>query len=195
MKLTTIKKTAPLALLAVIISASAFAGPQGDRPSKKKLSIDVYNDCSARGTYLDITTEVTPSGSQLGDGGAEIQTPEAGAAFKGEVCRTNPRGRENCSAGFVPAGAPELMDFAGSDPLTWTASIDLCALDSTLTAGTAVNAEVSVPVKYDEDVTTTWVSQCDDDPDTFCVDDDGYPYVCEEFDESIVEVAVSCPTD
>ncbi len=138
---------------------------------------------------------MTPSGSKSGDGGAEIQTPSADAAFKGEVCRTNPRGKENCSAGFVPAGAPELMDFAGADPLTWTASIDLCALDPTLTAGTIINAEVSVPVKYDDDVTTTWISQCDDDPDTYCIDADGEPYVCEEFDESIVEVEASCPTE
>jgi hypothetical protein len=192
--ISTIKKAAPLALLAVVMSGSAFAGPKGERPAKGKLSIDVYNACTASGTSLHITTTATPSDSKRADGGAEVQTPTAYAAFKGEVCEENKGGKLKCSTGFVPAGQgdaiDDYMDMAGD--LTWTKSIDLCALDSSLTAGTAVNAEISVPVKYDGDITTTWVSSCDDDPATYCTDADGYPYVCEKYDESIVEVKASC---
>jgi len=194
----TIKKAAPLALLAVVMSGSAFAGPgngKGDRPKGPKLSIDVYNDCTANGTSLDITTTVTPSGSELGDGGAQIQTPIAYAALKEDVCEENKGGKLKCSQGFVPKGQgddiDDLMDYSG--PLTWTKSIDVCALDSSLTAGTVVNAEVSVPVDYDSDVTTTWVSRCDDDPSTNCYDSaTGEYYVCEKYDESIVNLETSC---
>jgi hypothetical protein len=195
MKLTTIKKTVPLALIAVALSSTAFAGPKGDRPAKAKLSINVYNACTANGTSLDITTTVTPSDSGRTDGGAEVKTPTAYAALKGEVCTVNKGGKEKCSQGFVPAGQgdaiDDFMDMSGD--LTWTKSINLCELDPTLTAGTAVNAEISVPVDYDGDITTTWVSSCDDDPITMCEDIYGNEYVCEDSDESIVEIEASCP--
>ena len=200
--INTIKKAAPLALLAVVMSGSAFAGPKGERPTGPKLSIDVYNECTASGTSLSITTTVTPSDSKKSDGNATINNPIADPAFKGDECRTNPKnGKQICKSAFVPSGQTTTLYMSSSDPLTYTtmAAIDLCAIKSSLTTGDVVNAEVSVAVDYDTDnepgvdVTTTWVSQCDDDPSTNCYDEStGEYYVCEKYDESIVKVDASC---
>jgi hypothetical protein len=163
--MNTITKSAPLALLTVVISSSAFAGPPvGDpaRPKGEKLGIEVENHCVPNGRYLDATT-VTLSDSKKGDGGGEITTPTADAMFKGRVCDTNKGGKEKCSIAFLPVGATDQdMYYAGS--LKWTRSIDLCATkdDETLGKETAVNALISVPVAYDDGSTTTWVSNCDD---------------------------------
>ncbi len=208
-KINTLSWMGPLV---VALSSIAIAGPNGPPgppvppdpneppPPGPKLNIDVVNDCRATTRedkpFLEITTEVTPSDSPPTDGGAEIQTPEADAAFQSEVCRHNPAGKNACRMEFLPAGDPKEMHLV--EALTWALtgdnSIDLCALQPTLTAGDVVNAEVTVVVSYDGGTTTTWISQCDDDPDTNCgVDINGDPIVCEEFDESIVEVTASCP--
>ncbi len=200
--INTIKKAAPLALLAVVMSGSAFAGPKGERPKGPKLSIDVYNACTAEGTSLNITTTVTPSDSKQSDGNASINNPVADPAFKGEICDTNKGGKQRCSQGFVPSGQTTTLYWSGSDPLAYSTveSIDLCALKPGLTKGDVVNAEVSVAVDYDTDndgyadTTTTWVSACDDNPATHCgeYDENGEPIVCEKWDESIVKLTASC---
>ena len=168
-KLTMIKAmntAASLALLAVLASGSAFAGPPaGDpgRPKGAKLSIEVENHCVPNGRFLDVKTTVMPSDSKKGDGGGEITTPTADAMFKGQVCETNKGGKEKCSADFVPVGANDQhMYYAAS--WIWTKSIDLCAMKDgeTISQGTTVNALISVPVDYDDGSTTTWVSRCDD---------------------------------
>ncbi|HSN52665.1 MAG TPA: hypothetical protein VLS87_09050 [Woeseiaceae bacterium] len=160
--MNTIKKSAPLALLAVVMSGSAFAGPNGDpgRPKGEKLSIDVENECVLNGTTLEIYTTVTPSGSKLGDGGGVIQAPSATAAFKAEVCEPNASGKKwTCTTEFQAAGSDYLM--AGSQP-SYSTSIDLCLENPYLSAETAVSAFISVPVKYADESTTTWTSSCDD---------------------------------
>lgn len=165
--MTTIARTAPLALLTVLISGSAFAGPpvaDTARPKGAKLSIDVENHCVPNGRYLDVTTTVTLSGSKKGDGGGEIKTPTADAMFKGELCKHNPAGKFKCVPDEFKAvnAADQVMNYSGG--WIWTKSVDLCATkdDETISKGTAVNALVSVPVGYDDGSTTTWVSNCDD---------------------------------
>ena len=94
-KLTTVKtitKAAPLALLAIVISGSASAGPPvGDpgSPKGEKLTIDVENHCVPNGRFLDVTTTVTPSDSKKGDGGAEIKTPTANCVRQIRVASKN----------------------------------------------------------------------------------------------------------
>ena len=194
----TIKKAAPLALLAVVMSGSALAGPKGDRPKGPKFSIDVENFCEVNednGRYLDVTTTVTPSGSQPGDGGGEVGTPKADAAFKGEVCETNKGGKEKCSQDFIPAGDAQYMYLSDGN---WVKSIDLCATKpgETLSKGTAINALISVPVKVDGKVQATWVSRCDD----LDIYPDDYAWVNGEYvddnDQSNVnlEEDIVCPT-
>ena len=168
-KTNTVTKTAPLALLALVMSGSVFAGPpvgEPGRPHGAKLSIDVVNHCVPNGRHLDVTTTVTLSGSKKGDGGGEIKTPTADAMFKGEVCKQNPAGKFKfkCTPGEFKAvnAADQAMNYTGE--WIWHKSIDLCATkdDETISKGTAVNALVSVPVGYDDGSTTTWVSNCDD---------------------------------
>lgn len=168
-KLTTVKtitKAAPLALLAIVISGSASAGPPvGDpgSPKGEKLTIDVENHCVPNGRFLDVTTTVTPSDSKKGDGGAEIKTPTADAMFKSKLCEANKGGKQKCSVDFVPVGADHQgMHYAGA--WIWTKSIDLCATkdDETISRETPVDASISVPIDYDDHSTTTWVSRCDD---------------------------------
>jgi hypothetical protein len=182
--ISTITKAAPLALLAVVMSGNAFAGPKGERPNGPKFSIDVVNECTVSGSYLNIKTSVTPSGSQPGDGGGELGIPSAQAAFQGEVCKTLRNGKLSCSTGFLPAGypepaAPEPMDFNfGSG--NWEASINLCATKAgeTISKGTAVNSFVYVPVIVaNPDCAYPPVSG-----DEFCVDGNG-----EQIDAFIVQ--------
>jgi hypothetical protein len=166
--INTIKKAAPLALLAVVMSGSAFAGPKGERPAKSKLSINVENECVLDGTDLKIYTTVTPSGSKLSDPG-DILQPSAVAAFKVPECEFNPSGKkQTCTTEFQPAGDDYPM--TGSQPDFYT-KIDLCKENPQLVYESAVNAFISVPVLYDDpdgdpnsgdEVKTTWTSSCDD---------------------------------
>jgi hypothetical protein len=194
--ISTIKKAAPLALLAVVMSGSAFAGPKGERPSGPKYSIDVENECSVNGAYLDIKTTVTPSGSKPGDGGGDVGQPTADAAFKGEICETNKGGKEKCSQGFLPVG--NAQDMFGS----YMASINLCATKESgaiISKGTAVNAFVNVPVELEDGtVQATWVSNCDDiaKPEDFqWVEVDGNWVYMDVVDQSDVKVPadILCP--
>ena len=166
--ISTIKKAAPLALLAVVMSGSALAGPKGERPKGPKLSIDVENECVLEGTSLFIYTTVTPSDSQVGDGGGAIGQPLAVAAFKVPECKFNKNGKEvGCSAEFQPTGKSYPM--AGSAP-SFNTEIKLCEENPYLGDESVVNAFISVPVHYDPDGNpdsgdeseTTWTSRCDD---------------------------------
>jgi len=88
--ISTIKKAAPLALLAVVLSGSAFAGPgkgKGDREKGPKLSLDVHTLCKLDDTYpaapvLHVTTTITDSSGDNGDGGMTITSKKAYPAFK-----------------------------------------------------------------------------------------------------------------
>jgi hypothetical protein len=166
--INTIKKAAPLALLAVVMSGSAFAGPKGDRPAKAKLSIDVENECVLEGTDLKIYTTVKPSGSKLSDPG-DILQPVAVSAFKVPDCTFNPSGKkQTCSNKFQPAGDDYTM--TGSQPDFYT-KIELCKENPQLVYESAVNAFITVPVLYDDpdgelgtgdEVITELTSSCDD---------------------------------
>jgi hypothetical protein len=207
--INTIKKAAPLALLAVVMSGSAFAGPNGSRPTGPKLSIDVDNYCyfDANPRYLVIETTVTPSGSQVGDNGGVFGTPMAQAAFRDEDCKFTPQGKEVCkSAGFVAVGAPKPMD--EEDPFDWSSapgkdpspdaystSIDLCAVNPDILSETVVNALVQVTVT-DDDGATTWASACDDV--WFDSDDDPYDDGEDRVDQSDLQldgVSIVCSGD
>ncbi len=183
-KLTTFRSITScgmLTLLAFALWGNAFAGPRdGDpgRPAKEKLSIDVVNECSldSSNRYLEVTTTITLSGSDNGDGGATIDgnlIPTADAMFRETICTTHKNGKTQiCETFFEEVNAPQNMKYVGSktsDSWTFKAAnseynpVDLCATKAgqTLSEGTSVNALISVPITYN-DGSATWVSNCDD---------------------------------
>ena len=208
----TITKAAPLALLAVVMSGSAFAGPQSDRPTGKKLSIDVNNYCYFDGNprYLVIETTATASGSEFGDNnGYIVDFPTVDAAFKAnDDCKpVGKSGKQACNTYFKPVGDPKDMYEAGgftwaadsTSPVVangWKKKLDLCDESSDIHSETAVNALVKVVVT-DKDGSTTWASTCDDiwfdehDDDPY---DDGVDRV-DHSDLNLDEVGIYCGGD
>ena len=195
-KLTTIKtitKAAPLALLAVVLSGSAFArGPNQD----PQASIDGYNEC----VYSSIDMGGNPNPTLVVD--VMVKNTSGDTLVDAEVSEVvvqgtkKTRGKPGNLGGlntttFDPAKKIDEYDEFVSVHKEY---IDIC---SALTVSekymdVSLNAEIDVTV--DNSRKGTFSGKCDDDPATNCYDSttDTY-YVCELYDESIIQVdASSC---
>jgi hypothetical protein len=207
-KLTTtnmITKVAPLTLLALIMSGSAFAGKPG------QASIDVYNECKVKVYYYDSygNKVLDPTtGLPVKDPRLVIKTKikDVSDDSPGQKGSTPPEFEYN---GLSVYGLQKVSKIKGEkepnnrfDPLgneyaqtpstgTNTTTIHLCEIgeyDNPLNDTTSLlNADIIVKVKNAR--RATYESKCDDNPYTHCgLDAYGEPIVCEEKDESIVKV-------
>jgi hypothetical protein len=177
MKLTTIKKTAPLALLAVVLSGTAFAGHKdGHNPrggDKGNLgSINAYNDCS-----IDPILKALVVNTMISDDSDDTLGTVA------ELGDITVHGKQKGKGPWQNLGASQSQqgDFGDNHTV-----ILLCegALDP---KATVLNAEVEIEV-LNAKPGKTYSGRCDDNPLSSCTDDYGVPYYCEEEDESIVDV-------
>lgn len=178
--INTIKKAAPLALLAVVMSGSAFAGHKdghdkgnpGGNDNGGFGSINAYNDCS-----IDPVLKALVVNTKIYDDSDD--TPGIYADL-GDI---TVQGKQKGKGPWQPLGAPQSQQGDFSDNYT---VILLCEGDLDPKA-TVLNAEVDIVVKNAKPG-KTYSGRCDDNPMTYCEDDYGVPYVCEEKDESIVNV-------
>ncbi len=190
--INTIKKAAPLALLAVAMSGSAFAGPdngngngKGDRPKGPKLSLDIVNVCSLPDDFnpndpvLNLKVTIDDVSDDNGTGGGTILSRSAQASVK-------KKGKM-----FDPVGPSVPLTDEG---YVWTAELHLCAGDAEDDAlvenAKAANSLVSIVVLNGDDSETTFSTMCDnpytDDNDDGMDDED-------ESDISIGHLGISCP--
>jgi hypothetical protein len=184
----TIKKAAPLALLAVVMSGSAFAGPgkgKGDRPKGAKLSLDVENVCELANPFnpndpvLNLTVTIDDVSDDNGTGGGTITARTAQASVKD-------KGKMFDLIGPVVDLTPE------GD--VWTAELHLCAGDAADDAlvenARAANSLVSIEVLNGDGSSTTFSTMCDDPYTDYDMDgnDDA-----DESDISIRHLGIDCP--
>jgi hypothetical protein len=192
-KLTTIKtitKAAPLALLAVVMSGSAFAGGKGPQGS-----INVFTECTlqyddggaflrAASTITDVSqdTDTDPNDPVFT---AVIESATASALQKGMRGPTNP-----------VAGATDVPMILDEDENSETfgkyvAKLYFC--DGLGSNPKALNADIDVELATRN---KSFGGRCDDDPDTHCWDystDPATPVYCEEEDESIIDISYYDP--
>ena len=197
--ISTIKKTAPLALLAVVMSGSAFAGP-GKGPNKDpQASIDAFNLCyldnqfnEDTGAYdlkLVVETSITnTSGDTPVD--AEFSQISVDATQK-------TRGKPDSLAGTTSTFDPAKKIAQGAT-LVHTETFDVCSALLNPYQDTSLNAEIGIVIE-NAGGNGSFSGRCDDDLGTWCqvwdpVSETMVDEYCEEEDESIVEVkAGSCP--
>jgi len=170
--LTKISTATLMGLLAVVLSANAFAGKPGGHAG-----IDVTNDCSID-TYTKefvVHTTITDDSDDRAGVDAALDTITVTAKQKGD------RG----PWGYI--GAPD-QDQAYIGPNT--AAFPLCT--GLADGATALNAEIDVVLLNGKRGEVTKSGKCDDNPDTYCsyYDADGFEivYYCEEEDESTINV-------
>jgi hypothetical protein len=185
--INTIKKAAPLALLAVVMSGSALAGPpdkagkpdKGGRPDKGGYgSIEVTNDCSLdpKTKEFVVHSTIEDASDDRADVYAQVDTITVTAKQKGD----------KGPWGYL--GSPdEDQAYVGPN----TATFPLCT--GLADGATALNAEIDVVLLNGSKGKTTLSSKCDDDPDTKCSYWDydlnkEVVYYCEEKDESTINV-------
>jgi hypothetical protein len=180
--INTIKKAAPLALLAVVLSGSAFAGPgKKDRPKGPKLSLDVYTLCKLNADdyqdpFIEVTTTISDTSGDNGNDGMVILSQKAYAATK--------------ARGPFKTMSDEGVDLVeDSDPYTvdtYVAELHLC--DMGLEPGDRAATAVSIVTVSDG---TQFSSKCEN-PYT---DEDGDEM--DDADESNIDLdayAIHCPT-
>ncbi len=206
-KLTTIKtitKAAPLALLAVVLSGSAFArhnddhvpGPKNDKPQP---SVEVVTSCSLCGSpgadgydprdYINCDyDESDPTlfvSATITDETGDVVTP---IVLELDVDATATRkGRGPMWHTILPA-----EPIAGpSGDGTWDAQLKLCQLDPTIDGAKAASAIVSVVVLNPDASKSVYSSRCenfDPDPETD-EDEDGI----DQSNFDISELMIDCP--
>jgi len=175
MKLTTIKKTAPLALLAVVLSGAAFAGPgKGPKPKgDPQASVEVFNLCDVVPVYddygavvdydLEVVTTIT---NTSGDTPVDALLSEISVQGK-QKSRGKPTnlGPANIKI-FDPAKAI-------SDTYESTARIGICDELSDKYRDAGLGAEIEVTI--DNSKFGTFSGRCDDDPsdNVYMTDDQG----------------------
>ena len=191
--INTIKKAAPLALLAVVMSGSAFAGPgenngkkKENRPTGSKISLDLVNICTLNTSdprILDLKVSIADvSGTEPGDGaGTAMFPPTAQASVK----KSGPV--------FTPVGPVKPLSNAVGDGY-WRVSLNLCDGDENDDAlvenAKAANSVVSIDVLNSNGETTTFSTMCDNPytDDNYDDQDD-----MDESDISIGHLGISCP--
>ena len=185
--ITTIKKAAPLALLAVVMSGSAFAGPgngKGDRPKGAKLSLDIVNVCTLDISNpndpvvnLEVTIDDVSDDNGVGGGTITSRTAQASVKDKGKL--------------FDPVGPVVDLTQAGA---VWTAELHLCAGDALDDAAVenakAANSLISIDVLNGDGSATTFSTMCDDPYTDYNMD--GYDDA-DESDISIGHLGIDCP--
>jgi hypothetical protein len=216
MKLTTIKKTAPLGLLAVVLSGTAFAGkndnpgkgPKNDQPNNdQQVSIDVFSLCDVEYKvdmvsgkpvpYFTVTTEIT---NMSDDSPGEIPGASADAQITKiqVVGKHKSRGKEN-DLGFVGTVNYPILDgedniiedgIVGAEPDALSADfeVNLCtAAGFDDTRDSSLNAEITVWV--DGAKFETYGGRCDDDPSDnyLMVCTDPATQTCDENDEFVID--------
>ena len=172
--INTIKKAAPLALLAVVMSGSAFAGP-GKGP---RGSVDVFSLCD-----VDVTTE----GEWVFTVKADIQdASDDTSGFESVIDTTSVQVMQKGNRGpIVPIiGATGELEL-DTDEMSptfgyWTAEIPFCK-NNFDASSPVLNAEIEVTVVGRN---KSFGGRCDDDLATNCDGD-----YCEEKDESIIDIS------
>ena len=178
--INTIKKAAPLALLAVVMSGSAFAGPgKGQGPKDKdpsagaQASVNVFNLCDVVPVYddygavvdydLEVVTTIT---NTSGDTPVDALLSEISVQGK-QKSRGKPTnlGPANIKI-FDPAKAI-------SDTYESTARIGICDELSDKYRDAGLGAEIEVTI--DNSKFGTFSGRCDDDPsdNVYMTDDQG----------------------
>jgi hypothetical protein len=197
--ISTIKKAAPLALLAVVMSGSAFAGPgKGQGPKDKdpsggaQASVDVFNLCEAKEIYnYDTNTSdlmlVVKSSITNTSGDTPVDAELSSVTVDGNQ---KSRGKATDLGGSNVKVFDPVKKIAQDDTYVSKEFIDICAnLDKPM-MDNSLNAEIFVQI--DNSKFGTFSGKCDDDLTTWCkgYDEDGYEIdvYCEEEDESIVEI-------
>jgi hypothetical protein len=170
--LTKISTAALMGLLAVALSSSVFAGPGRGGATGNFGSINQFNDCSVNEDLQALIVKTTISDDS-------DDTP----GIVAELGDITVQGRQKAKGPWQNLGAPKVMQAILGDNYTM---IPLCDGDLDPKAN-VLDAEVETEVLNAKPGKTN-SGRCDDNPLTYCVDEDGNPYVCEEFDESIVDV-------
>jgi hypothetical protein len=168
---------APLALLAVLLSGTAFAGHKdghnpggGDRGNYG--SINAYNDCS-----IDPYLKALVVNTMISDDSDDTLGTVA------DIGDVTVQGRQKAKGPWQNLGAPQTQTGDLGDNFT---VILLCEGDLDPKA-TVLNAEVDIEV-LNAKPGKTYSGRCDDNPLTSCTDEYDVPYYCEDEDESIVDV-------
>ena len=185
--LNTIVKAAPLALLALVMSGNAFAGPP------KKASVTVYNDCQVK-THDDYYNPVPPQlviTSKIRNASDDSPgiTPDLGyISVYPEQKGMKEKGTRGPNR-FEPLGSGVSQGAVMGKNVT---TIYLCNQDPELRPDANVlNADIVVEVNNSRN--GVYASKCDDNPYTYCeeyneVTQQMEKVYCEEKDESIVKV-------
>lgn len=183
----TLKAAVPLAMLAVVMSGSAFAGPP------KKASISVYNKCEVK-THDDYYNRVPPQlviTSKIKDASDDSGgvTPDLGyISVYPEQKGMKEKGTRGPNT-FEPLGSGVSQGAVMGKNVT---TIYLCNQDPELRPDANVlNAEIVVELNNSRK--GVYTSKCDDNPHTYCeeyneVTKQMEQVYCEEKDESIVKV-------
>ena len=206
----TIKKAAPLALLAVVMSGSAFAGPgKGNGPKDKgpkgepKASVSVVTSCSLCGypsasgydprEYIDCIYD-DPSNPTLYVS-AKI-TDETGDVYDPIMLELDVDANlTRKDAGGGPNAWTNVAEKSIDAPSngTWDTTFDLCVEDPTIGGAKAASAIVNVVVTEGDASKAVYSSRCenfDPYPDTE-EDEDGI----DQSDFDIRSLGISCVTE
>lgn len=206
MTLTTIKKTAPLALLAVAMSGSALAGNNGQnngsdkgRKGEPQGSISVVTSCSLCGdpsapgydpaNYVncDLTNPTLYVSAEIIDETGDLE-PDASITLQFDVdasAQRRDKGGKDAWTGIGDAS----IDLPSADG-TWDATFDLCALDPTIDGAKAASGIVNVVVTNLDASKEAYSGSCenfDPDPST-AEDEDGI----DQSNFNIRELGVTC---
>jgi hypothetical protein len=202
--ISTIKKAAPLALLAVVMSGSAFAGPgKGNGPKDKgpkgepQASVSVVTNCSlcdpnAEGydpaNYVNCdyskTDPVLYVSATITDETGDVMEPvDLDLDVNAYVTRKDkgPRWYR------IPTATP-ILGASGSG--TWDTTLNLCDFDASIGDAKAVSAIVEVEVVNFEASKDVYSSRCenfDPDPDT----DEDEDYI-DQSNFDISALGISC---
>jgi hypothetical protein len=206
--ISTIKKAAPLALLAVVMSGSAFAQGKGQnngsdkgRKGEPQGSLSVVTTCSLCGDpsapdfdpakYVDCEfSKSDPAlhvAAKITDETGDVYDPvDLGIEVDANVQRKDKGGPNSW------VGIPDMTGAVSTSPGTWTTVLYPCRVDPTINTAKAFSAIVNAEITAIDASRDIYTSRCEnidaDDPTTTDIDESQTEADEDEIDQSDFDV-------